>query len=275
MKSRSELYFFLISFLTFGTTLFAQNSKEYFPEPKNGTTYVIAHRGVHIGIPENSLPAYEKAIDLGCDFVEIDVRRAKDGQIVSIHNSTIDKYVKGITGKVRDFTLEELKSLDIGERIGPEWKNTRIPTFEEILKLCQGKIGIYLDLKEPIVPELIEIIKEYKMERNIVWCIPASRMDAIKQVEKFCNSCIVMPDPGDEKNVLPVIEKIHPLVIAPVMDDFSETYVKTCHANGVKVFVDEDKGTEDEWDWILNLGTDGIQTDNPEELIKFIKKRSK
>lgn len=275
MKSRSALYFFLISFLASGTTLFAQNSKEYFPEPKNGKTYVIAHRGVHIGIPENSLPAYKKAIDLGCDFIEIDVRSTKDGQIVSIHNSTIDKYVKGVTGKVRDFTLEELKSLDIGERIGPEWKNTRIPTFEEILKLCQGKIGIYLDLKEPLVPELIETIKEYKMERNIVWCIPASRMDAISQVKKLCSRCIVMPDPGDEKNVLPVIEKIHPLVIAPVMDDFSDTYVKTCHANGVKVFVDEDKGTEDEWDWILNLGTDGIQTDNPEELIKFIKKRSK
>jgi len=275
MKSRPALYIFLISFLPFSSILFAQNSKEYFPEPKNGTTYVIAHRGVHIGIPENSLPAYKKAIDLDCDFVEIDVRRTKDGQIVSIHNSTIDKYVKGTTGKVRDFTLEELKSLDIGERIGPEWKNTRIPTFEEILKLCQGKIGIYLDLKESIVPELIEIIKEYKMERNIVWCIPASRMDAIKQVENLCNSCIVMPDPGNEKNVLPVIEKIHPLVIAPVMDDFSETYVKTCHANDVKVFVDEDKGTEEEWDWILNLGTDGIQTDNPEELIKFIKKRSK
>ncbi len=64
--------------------------KEYFPEPKNGNTYVIAHRGAHNGIPENSLAAYQKAIDLGCDFIEIDVRKSRDGKMVSVHNSTID-----------------------------------------------------------------------------------------------------------------------------------------------------------------------------------------
>jgi len=50
---------------------------------------------VHNGIPENSLAAYQKAIDLGCDFVEIDVRTTKDGRFVSVHNSTIDSYVEG------------------------------------------------------------------------------------------------------------------------------------------------------------------------------------
>ena len=79
-----------------------------FPEAKNGHTYVIAHRGVHRGIPENSLPAYQKAIDLGCDFIEIDVRSTKDGKIVSVHNSSIDAYVSGLSGKVKDFTLEEI-----------------------------------------------------------------------------------------------------------------------------------------------------------------------
>jgi glycerophosphoryl diester phosphodiesterase len=89
---------------------------DYFPEPKNGNTYVIAHRGVHNGIPENSLPAYREATTLGCDFVEIDVRRTKDGRIVNVHNPTIDAYVNGITGKVSDFTRAALKELDIGER---------------------------------------------------------------------------------------------------------------------------------------------------------------
>ena len=56
---------------------------EHFPEPKNGDTYVIAHRSVHNGIPENSLAAYQKAIDLGCDFIEIDVRQTRDGRIGS------------------------------------------------------------------------------------------------------------------------------------------------------------------------------------------------
>jgi glycerophosphoryl diester phosphodiesterase len=83
---------------------------------------------------------------MGCDFVEIDTRTTKDGRIVSVHNATIDQYVIGKTGKVKDFTLAELKQMDIGEKTGKEWKNTRIPEIEEILQLCRGKIGIYLIL---------------------------------------------------------------------------------------------------------------------------------
>ncbi len=96
--------------------------KDNFPKPRSGKIYVIAHRGAHVGIPENSLPAFQKAIDLGCDFVEIDTRATKDGKIVSVHNATIDQYVSGETGRVKNFTLAELKQFSIGEKTGPEWK---------------------------------------------------------------------------------------------------------------------------------------------------------
>jgi len=253
--------------------LSASQKKNKLPKPKNGNTYVIAHRGVHIGIPENSLAAYQKAIDLGCDYVEVDARSTKDDVIVSIHNSTVDDYVKGVSGRVNDFTLKEIKKLDIGSKVGPEWKNTRIATMEEVLQLCRGKIGIYLDLKEPLVEELVEMIKKHKMEQDVVWCIPSRRMNAILKVKKLCPDCIPMPDPGDEKNVISSIEKANPVVIAPVMGDFSETYVPKAHARGVKVFLDEREGGEKEWEWILKQGVDGIQTDDPEALIKFLKNR--
>ena len=137
MKSQSSFKIFVqILFLTFYTTGFAQEQikqevEKHFPQPKNANTYVVAHRGTHIDIPENTLAAYQKAIDLGCDFVEIDLRKTKDGRFVSVHNSTIDAYTNGeITGKVGSFTLAELKNLNIGKQVGPEWVNERIPHFE-------------------------------------------------------------------------------------------------------------------------------------------------
>jgi len=247
--------------------------KDYFPKPKNSDIYVIAHRGAHIGIPENSLAAIQKAIDLRCDFVEIDTRATKDGRIVSVHNATIDQYVIGKTGKVRDFTLAELRQLDIGEKIGPDWKNTRIPTIEEILQLCRGQIGIYLDLKEPLVSELIQIINKYDLERDIVWYIPASHMDLIKELKNLCYKCLPMPDPGPEINIQEVERQVHPRLIASDMSKLSESFVKTAHANKAKVFVDEKKGTKEEWEQIINWGTDGIQTDNPALLIEFLQNR--
>jgi glycerophosphoryl diester phosphodiesterase len=247
--------------------------QNYFPKPRNGKMYVIAHRGAHVGIPENSLPAIQKAIDLGCDFVEIDTRMTKDGRIVSVHNATIDAYVIGKTGKVKDYTLAELKQMDIGEKTGPDWKNTRIPTIEEILQLCRGQIGIYLDLKEPLVPELLQIIHKYDMERDIIWYIPASRMEIINQLKSLCYQCIPMPDPGQEKNIQDVVNQIHPRALASDMGQLNENFVKTAHSNHAKVFVDEDKGTPAEWEQIIQWGTDGIQTDDPAALIKFLKGR--
>ncbi len=243
----------------------------HFRKAKHGT-YVIAHRGVHIGIPENSLPAYQKAIDLGCDFIEIDVRRTKDGQFVSIHNATVDGYVKGISGRVRDMTLSELKELDIGSRIDKKWKNTQIPTFEEILQLCKGKIGIYLDLKDAPVPELMKLIIKYEMEQEIVWYISSEYLLDMPEYNQVFGKSFPMPDPHSEDNLTNVLEKLKPCVVATDMGDLSESFVTKSHEYEVKVFVDESKGTEAEWDKIINWQTDGIQTDNPEKLIEFLNK---
>lgn len=250
-----------------------QNVHDNFPKPKNGNTYVIAHRGAHKGIPENTLAAYKKAIELGCDFIEIDIRKTKDDRFVSVHNSTINSYVEGVTGKVGAFTLAELKQLNIGKRVGPSWVKERIPTFEEILQLCRGQIGIYLDLKEPYVKELIEIIKAYKMERDIVWYVPASYIEVIKDIKSNCSQCIPMPDPGAKENIEKVIKEVNPRIIATDMSELDEAYMQLAKKYNVKVFVDEDEGTENEWDKIREWGTDGIQTDNPEELINYLIKK--
>jgi glycerophosphoryl diester phosphodiesterase len=263
----------IFSLLFLPGILFAQKADDAFlnfRKPKNGI-YVIAHRGAHQGIPENSLPAYQKAIDLGCDFVEIDIRTTKDGHFISVHNSTIDSYVDGNTGIVKNMTLAELKALDIGEKLGKDWKYTRIPTFEEILQLCQGKIGIYLDLKDAPVPELMELIRKYNMENDIVWYIPYQYFSQVENVNKLFGNTFPMPDPQSKENIKKAVEKIKTPLIATDMGELSQDFVDEAHKYGARIFVDEKKGTKTEWKKIIKWGTEGIQTDKPAELIEFLK----
>lgn len=263
---------FLIFSNSFQTLAQKGNQSLSFRKARHGV-YVLAHRGAHNGIPENTLAAYQKAIDLGCDFVEIDVRTTKDGKFISMHNSTIDQYVTGKTGKVSEMIFEEIRSLDIGSRVGEQWKGTQVPTFEEILKLCKGKIGIYLDLKDAPIPALVELIRKYEMEQDIIWYIPASYMFAIKQLAEVCPDCIPMPDPGAETNIEPVLNQVKTLAIATDMGELSSRFVEKAHRNKAMVFVDEKEGTETEWSQIIDWKTDGIQTDRPEELISFLKNK--
>ena len=233
--------------------------------PKHAGVYVIAHRGAHEGIPENTLAAYQKAIDLGCDFVEIDVRTTKDGKFISMHNDSIESYVPGQKGKVKDLTFDAIRALDIGARMGDQWKGTKVPTFEEILDLCKGKIGIYLDLKSAPVPELVKVVKAKGMEHDIIWYVGGKQVDDLRA---SCPECVPMPDPGPEMNLAKLISDKKPQLIASTWEYCKKSFVDTCHAAGIAVIVDED-GTEC-WKDLLAWGTDGIQTDHPEALIKYL-----
>ncbi len=251
------------------------HAQPVLPAPNHGAVYVIAHRGAHHGIPENSLPAYQKAIDLGCDFIEIDVRTTRDNQLVSIHNASIDAYVDGAYGKVREMTLEQLKQLDIGLKHGEIWKNTSIPTLEEILQLSHGKIGIYLDLKDGDPDQIIALLKKYNMESRTVWYLPASRHKTLMEIKQFCVACIIMPDPGSAENLDRVFAAYHPAVIASDMNHFNKDFGQKVHKHQALVFVDENKRNPEllhqQWQQMIDWGVDGIQTDDPEKLIRFLK----
>lgn len=253
-----------------GTPIFAQN---ILLPPKNGNTYVIAHRGVHDDIPENSLAAYQKAIDLGCDFIEIDIRTTKDGGLVSVHNSTIDAYVNGAKGKVEDFTLQEIRALDIGEKVGAQWKGTQVPTFEEILKLSAGKIGIYLDLKAADPGVLIPLLRKYQMSEKTIWYLSGGEQELIQTIQSQCPECLVMPDPGEESYISKVAEMYEPKFLATDMGQLSAGFVNQARLSGAKVIVDDRAANPEEWTQILRWGVAGIQTDRPELLIQFLKSK--
>ncbi len=245
------------------------------PPPRHADTYVVAHRGAHKGIPENTLAAYAKAIELGADFVEIDVRVTRDGHLVSFHDSAFPSNLFSEPGnKIAEMTLSEIKAVDIGSRVDPRWSHERLPTLEEILSLCKGKVGIYLDLKSAPVKAVLDVVQRYGMEDQVLWY---ANGEDLRQLRKLSSDAILMPDPGPLENLSSLLEEFKPIVVAAVWKHFSKDMVKLCHAQGAKIIVDEGEVSPPEniacWEEALAAGADGIQTDHPEELIEFLKSR--
>lgn len=261
----------LLSLTLIGCANVNREPVKVLPEPRHGGVYVVAHRGAHNGIPENTLAAYEVAIEMGVDFVEIDLRTTKDGHIVSIHNKDIDSYVTdGQHGLVSEMTLEQLKQLDIGSRISPQWRGESIPAFEEILELCKGRVGIYLDLKDASVDEVVSMVNKWDMARHVLWY---ADFDELQRVAQLCPECILMPDPGPEENLPKIIERFKPLVIATVWLYYSRSFVAKCHRAGAIVIVDESNPSC--WRDALAWNTDGIQSDLPAQLISLLEHRKR
>src|SRR5690606_6103549 len=130
------------------------------------------------------------------------------------------------------------------------------------------------DLKDAPVPELMTIIRKYDMENDIIWYIPYQYLIKMDDVQQVFGRSFPMPDPGDEKNLNVVLEKIKPNAIASDMGKLSESFVETAHKFNTMVFVDERDGTILEWEKIIAWGTDGIQTDKPAELLNFLKHKT-
>lgn len=99
---------------------------------KDKKVQVWAHRGASGYVPENTIEAFRKAVEMGADGVELDVQLSKDGELVVIHDETLDR-VSGISGNVRDFTLSELKEIDVCRAI-EGYHTVRIPTLQEVLE---------------------------------------------------------------------------------------------------------------------------------------------
>lgn len=126
--------------------IFALIISVFYLELVMGNVMPIAHRGASAYAPENTISAVRKAIETGAQFIEIDVHMTKDGEVVAIHDSTIDR-TSNKRGNVVDFNLIELKGIDFGSWFSSKFKNERIPTLEEVLAVTGQNAVLIIELK--------------------------------------------------------------------------------------------------------------------------------
>jgi len=130
----------------------------------------IAHRGASGDghAPENTLAAFKKAIEMGVDGVECDVHCTKDGQVVVIHDHTLNR-TTDIKGAVEEMTLDEVKKADAGAWFDPRFAGERVPTLRELLELTKGKAITVIEIKsENIADKVVKEIKDGRAESEVV-----------------------------------------------------------------------------------------------------------
>jgi len=127
---------------------------------------IIAHRGASAHAPENTIAAFQLALDQCADGIELDVMLSKDHQLIVIHDDTVDRTTNG-SGHVKEMTLKELQSLDAGD-------GQRIPTLEEVFDRFGGRLIINVELKnnasifDSLPIEVAKRVKKYQIEESIL-----------------------------------------------------------------------------------------------------------
>jgi glycerophosphoryl diester phosphodiesterase len=231
----------------------------------------ISHRGEHLVRPENTLPAFEEAIRVGADFIEVDVQTTADGKLVLSHDNTVDRCTNG-KGKIGEMTFAQVEALDAGIKRGPQFAGTRIPTFDEVLDLARGKIGIYVDVKNASAADLVSHIDGHGMtDHAVIYC----RLELAKQILALNPRLKVMPESRTVENVHLLVEQLHPKVIAYGAGDFTPEIIAAAKQAQAEIYVDRMGNTDapEGWQSAIDAGADGIQTDRPGPLVEYLREK--
>lgn len=222
-----------------------------------GTVLRIGHRGAAGHAPENTLVSIRKAIALGADFVEVDVRKTRDGGLVILHDASVDRTTNG-AGQVSEMGLEDLRRLDAG---GGE----RIPTLDEILKVAQGRAGLMLEIKsEGIAQQVAATVRESGFAGPILYAsFLHSELLPVREIAAGATTMALV-----ETDRQPSPEYLAGLRVSHVGWPFqrlSPQTVGALHREGLRVFVYTVNEPSD-IERMKSFGVDGIISDFPERI---------
>lgn len=235
---------------------------------------VSAHRGASRSAPENTLAAIRTAIEMGADIVEMDVRETKDGRLVLLHDSTLDRTTTG-SGPLTDHTLEEIRPLDAGSWFSEEFAGEGIPTLEEALDAL-GEHGLPdIDFKAGDPANLVRVLQSKGFGENVtLYCNDLEARRAIVDLSEGG----VQPRPKTPlgKWSLPeLIEEWDPKLVNVEWAEFSEDFIREIHLAGMKAFVNVHSRHDAEFKMIaaMEAGADYIQCDRVDVLMRLLKER--
>ena len=261
-------------------------------DSKNNEIIVVAHRGDWRNAPENSLQAIQNCIDMGVDMVEIDVRETKDGKLVLMHDSSINRTTNG-SGLVKDWTLDSLKTLDLKDGLGVVTTH-KIPTLEEALLVCKGKILVNLDKSYDIFDKSFEIAKKTGTLKQIVIKGAKSKEEVEAEFGQYLDQVYFMPISKLSDPQLNVLVESYLDGEVPVAFEFTVPQDTISFINrfgelrdkGASVWVnslwahhngghDDEKAVLDPtvYDWFIDNNIDIIQTDRPQVLLDYLRSR--
>ena len=239
-------------------------------------TLNIAHRGASALAPENTMAAFEKAVELGADAIELDLHISRDGELVVIHDDTLDRTTDG-QGPVHARSLQELKQLEAGRWFGERFADQRLPTLAEVLDRFAGKVLLALEVKGGsaffcgIEERVVSVLHEHQViERVAVASFDHHALLRLKALEPSLRTAALLVGRPVSIPVIAAACKADAMAMEFCL--ITKTEVDACRAAGLQCVV-----------WVVNeparmrsfidLGVDGIITDRPDLLRQALAER--
>ncbi|MEE8160636.1 MAG: glycerophosphodiester phosphodiesterase family protein [Acidobacteriota bacterium] len=236
---------------------------------------VIAHRGCSGEAPENTMIAFQKALEMKVDFIELDVRPSKDGKIMVIHDETLQRTTNG-WGEVGGLTREEIQRLDAGSWLSARFRGERVPMLTEVLQLVKSSsCRLLIEIKEGeglpsrFEREIVLAVQKCKMQKRVILqSFDPGAVSRIKGEDPFLAVGLLIRQLGADWIADAQAARAETLVVKSRL--ITQEVIQQAHLHDLRVFVwTVNKASEIKK--MVRLGVDGIRTDYPDDAIRIIR----
>lgn len=232
-------------------------------------TLLFGHRGARGLAPENTLPSFRLAKEIGVDGVELDVHLSKDNAVVVMHDDTVNRTTNG-KGRIRDMTLEEIKALDAGSWFGEKWRGTKVPTLEEVFNELGRDMLYKVEIKHsyrvyPGIEERVLEAVERKGLRDRVQIISFDfdSLERVRQLDRDIKIGLIIE--GKPRWFLDIARRLEASFIHAYLGLIDEDDQRICRSSGIGLGVWTVNERQD-IERFCRMGVDDITSDYPDRL---------
>ncbi len=239
------------------------------PLPEKG---LCAHRGANNTHPENTLPAFKEAIQLGAQMIEFDVRQTQDKHLVIMHDETLDRTTNG-TGAVTEKNFDYIRSLDAGSWKSDKFTGTKVPTFQETLDMMPRNIWLNIHIKgDPQIGAEIAniVVKEKRLHQSVLACSYDMAQTALKVNDNILICNMDRQDSSLQYTKETIQNNCEFLQLKTRADSVLDQIIPQLHANNVKINYFSCNSPV-KMKLLFNAGVDFILTDKLAELMSEYK----
>ena len=223
---------------------------------------VTAHRGYSAVYPENTIPAFKGAIQVGADWAELDVQQTADGEVIVMHDSNL-KRTTGLDKEVWQVTWDEIKDLDNGSWFDKKYQTVRIPTLEEVLKVCRGKIHLNIEIKpsghdKDLEEQVAKLLKKYHMRDTCV--VSSLKYDSLRKIKQADDSIETAYITSVSYGNFTDLEYADGYSVESTL--LSKSFVNKAQKAGKQIYV-WTVNSEERLEKVVGMGIDNVITDDP------------
>lgn len=266
----------VLGLLIVGVGVFAISAYAGEPQAKPHRVVVIGHRGNASQAPENTLASFKSALGTPAQFIELDIWRSKDGELMVIHDDTVDRTTNG-KGRVGELASSEIRKLDAGSKFNPKFAEEKIPTLEEVLDLAKHHKNVVIEVKDVGAEEkALALVTKKKMLKNVLIASFSSKVGA--HLQKLHPHATFMQfawqakkaDAADAEGLIKGMDEIGCKILGINWDCITPELVNAIHARKMLI----NAWTVDSPGEMKNLaamGVDMITTNRPGEVPESIR----